>query len=336
MSRFNTRFYINKSKRTEWPTVYYQDSQSLSHTQPQSRGLPSSQSFRFENVVQNHLLSHRWMSPTPPLPPRCTPQLSHSKDHRHYPFAPRQLLHHAGPPVPHRATSNDSVCPSPGATRTPLTDTIWQEARSSRGGLEATGTSQRKEWQRRRKRLRTAWLSAERDVKFTGTIWTDSPVGLQQQPCLISCSPLTLCARGPNFYRSDKSHKLWDCLLQQHSDMCVWVCLCVCCSLRATSWLGRIAVSFKGLYLRQGDKKNNSEHSTGLHSLFTLSHISEVLREACWEATPSEVIDKLCSNSSNLHDLLPPLRNQHKLEFETKTHRLKKPASFTRATGTGV
>lgn len=138
--------------------IYCLDSQSLSNTHITKL-----------NTASLSIVGSTWRHHFPHAVPLC---FLTARNHRRYPFAPLQLLHHAGPPVPHRATSNHSVCPSPGATRTPpdwhnLTGSKEQPGRAGSNGE----TSERKGRQRGRKRLRTAWLSAERDVKFTGMIW---------------------------------------------------------------------------------------------------------------------------------------------------------------------
>lgn len=97
--------------------LYYLDSQSF--TQTYTKPL-------FASVFQVSELGVKPLAkPSLDQPDATTsPAPYPSAFHHRCPFAPRQLLHHAGPPVPHHATSNDLFCPSPGATRTPLTDTI--------------------------------------------------------------------------------------------------------------------------------------------------------------------------------------------------------------------
>lgn len=160
----------------------------------------SKYSHLLHNELLNHLLRHRLISHHFP----CLYPSPFSWHALPLPFLSSSSIH--SPPAQHRTTSNVLVSPSPGATWTSLTDTVWQEASSSE--------------------LKRAGLNVDRGVKFSLQ---------QQQSHLISCDGGELLKK---WQKSEATR---------------------CCSIQATSWLARTAVSTKDL-AEAGWEENNSKY----------------------------------------------------------------------------
>lgn len=122
--------------------------ESFTHTTTKPNPASLRLSFRSENGVQNHLLSHHWISLTAPLPLRCAPPLSHGKDCRHYPFAPRQLLNHAGPTSPTSRHLKWLGLPISRGNLNPPWQTQFDRKQGAAGeGWKRRSPLKRKEWQ---------------------------------------------------------------------------------------------------------------------------------------------------------------------------------------------
>lgn len=172
-SFFDTRFKTNTCKRTQWHQKVFQTHTAKHHRHPHL--------YHSDTRMGARPLAE------PPLDQpdlHCTHPFSHGKAHCYYATLAlcRSSSLHPTSPTSH-TTSKDAHLqgqPEPPTVRDNLTGSREQPGRAgSKGDPE-----QRK--QRERKRLRTAWMSAERDVKFKGMIWNSSLVDLKRQPCFIS------------------------------------------------------------------------------------------------------------------------------------------------------